>query len=223
MTKRHEIVAYQLQKYPVAEDMDKILDRLSFRELSSSQVPDWKMFTRRNGSNDFAAIYANKEFFVEGQCSSIEVPQRDLENITQYVFNEGWISRKIRGRTMMPMMAVPFAGLAIITYDLFNKNVNILKSVDDYLKSINPSTPENTAAILFVFGSIGVMIAVGTGVLTASNLLNKYYGSKLSREAENYNYGRNGENRLRKEFIFEGIKSGEIKKPDILKLHGYKL
>jgi hypothetical protein len=69
MAKRHEIVAYQLQKYPVAEDMEQILDRLSFREFSSSQVPDWKMFTRRNGHTDFAAVYGNREFFVEGQYS----------------------------------------------------------------------------------------------------------------------------------------------------------
>ena len=45
MGKRYEIVAQQLVKYPVAEDTSEILDRLSFRRLSSSQVPNWELFT----------------------------------------------------------------------------------------------------------------------------------------------------------------------------------
>lgn len=223
MAKRHEIVACQLQKYPVAEDMGEILDRLSFRELSSSQVPDWKMFTRRNGNNEFAAIYGDKEFFVEGPYSSIEVPQRDLENVTRYVFNEGWISKKIREKSMIPVMAFPVAGIAAATYDLLDRDVDFFRSFNDYLKSIDPSTPEYTvAAMLCVFGVLGGMFATEMGMATAKNLLNRYYGSKLSREAENYNYGYTGEDRLREEFIFERVKSGEMKKPEFLKLRGYE-
>lgn len=209
MTKRHEIVEYQLQKYPVAEDIDEILDRLSFRGLSSSQVPDWKLFTRRNGSNEFAAVYGNREFFVKGPYSSIELPQRDLENITRYVFNENWVSRKIRGRTMMPMMAVLLAGLGVSAYDFLNKDIDVLNT--------------HEAMLLFVSGIVGGAIVAGAGVIAANSILNRYYGSKLSREAESYSYGKTAEDRLREEFIFERIKSGELGKQDFLKLRGYEL
>ena len=37
--------------------------------------------------------------------------------------------------------------------------------------------------------------------------VNFYYGTKLSKEAENYNYGRIAEDRLRREVNFEKIKS----------------
>ena len=94
---------------------------------------------------------------------------------------------------------------------------------NEYLKSINHSTPENAAEILLIFGVMGGIVAAVYGTLTANTLLNRYYGSKLSGEAENYNYGRTAEDRLREEFIFERIKSGELKKQDFLKLRGYEL
>jgi hypothetical protein len=121
------------------------------------------------------------------------------------------------------MMAFLLAGIGIFTYDILNEEVDIFKSVNEYLKSIDPSIQENAAAMLIIFGVIGGTIAVGEGVIAAHNILNRYYGSKLSREAENYNYGRTGEDRLREEFIFERIKSGELPKQDFLKLRGYEL
>ncbi len=212
MAKRHKIVASQLKKYSVAEDIDEILDRLSFREFSPSQVPGWKMFTRKSEGDDFAAIYGEREFLVEGPYSSIEVPQRDLENITKYVFNESWVSRKIRDRTPAPALAVPFAVMTITVYDMLNKNIDILEGINTCIKSVYPSARESDVALLFLGGVLGGMLAAGTAVAAAESILNRYYGSKLSKEAENYNYGITAEIRLRSEYIFEKIRSGEIGK-----------
>lgn len=212
--KRHQIVEHDLMKYPVAEDVYAILDRLSYKEFSS-QLLDWELFTRRNGSNEFVAIYGNREFLVEGPYSTIDVPQRDLENITQYVFNENWISRKIRRSkdtssfmVRVGSMLIPPFALGILSYGLSNKSVEVFESMD-----------LSTSLLIMVGG----MMVVGIGFVVAENLLNRYYGSKLSRDAENYNYGRTAEDRLRQEFIFERIKSGKLGKQDFLKLRGYEV
>ena len=67
------------------------------------------------------------------------------------------------------------------------------------------------------------MAATVFGMVGAETLLNRYYGSKLSMESEDYNYGKDAEKRLRKEFIFERIKSGELRKEDFLELRGQEI
>ena len=197
MAKRHEIVADKLQKYPVAKDVSTILDKLSFRAWLPSPVPGWGLFTRRNESNqsnEFAAIYGNREFLVAGWYSSIEVPQRDLENMTNYVFNEGWLSRDIRKRTTAPAMMVISGPVAVaLAY------------------AIDPTSPPGGLGALLMGGGV---VGVGGVAIAARQLLNRYYGSKLSGEAETYNYGKTAEQILRAGYNFERIQ-------DYLKLRGF--
>lgn len=223
VNERKQIVESKLEKYSVAENIYEILDKLSFKE-SSSQLQDWKLFTRKNENNEFASVYKNKEFLIKGPYSNIDIPKKDLENITKYIFNERWISKKIRkGDLIIPAMsAFPIAGVWTSAYDIFNENFDLLKSINKYLKFLDP-IPENAVAILLVCGILGGSIVAGNATLAAKSLLNKYYGSKLSKEAENYDYGINAEMNLEKEFTFEIIKSGELKKQDFLKPQRYEL
>ncbi|MGD9275952.1 MAG: hypothetical protein PVJ67_02155 [Candidatus Pacearchaeota archaeon] len=223
MAKRNYIVANQLRKYPVSNDVDELLDTLSFKKFSSSQVPDWELFTRTDRDNfDFAAIYGDKEFFVHGDFSSIETPQRDLENISR-IFNENWASRKIRGRTIAPIFAPLLGGLGVVSYDVYNENIDILGGITDFLGNIFPSISRDEAGLSAGLGILGLALLGEIGGLVANNLLNRHYGSRLSKEAEEYNYGGDGENRLRTELVFNKIKSGEMNSLDFLKLQGYKL
>ena len=132
---------------------------------------------------------------MKGPYSTISVPQRDLENITRYVFNEGWVSRQIRRKNLIPggIFAFSLVGLGIGVYDILNEDF-------DLFRYINPSSPLDGGLELFVgiFAATAVAIS-STHVLPI--LLNKYYGSKLSPEAENYDYGRIAENRIRQELI----------------------
>ncbi|MDI6721344.1 MAG: hypothetical protein QMD85_03070 [Candidatus Aenigmarchaeota archaeon] len=222
MTKRRHIVANDLVKYPVADDINEMLDRLDFKEMQS-QVPDWKLFTRRDEDNEFAAIYRNREFLVDGLYSTIDVPQRDMESIGRYIFNERWISRKIRNGSLLPLavLGVPFSWFGILIYDIKN-DVKILDRLENYARSIYPALNGNEHLMYPVILAAGMGASMG-GVFAASNLLNRYYSSKLSEEAEGYLYGKAAEGRLRREFIFEKIKSGEMKKEDFMRLTRYEI
>jgi hypothetical protein len=219
MPSRRYIVKHNLNRYDVAKNIPQILDELSFREVST-QLDAWKLFDRRGRPNEFAGIYegkkGNKEFLVEGPYSNLDIPKRDLETIDKRVFREGYISRTMRKGFFIPAFTVPFGiVVGVTTYDMITKG-QIFEGFDKYMKALLPNIEEPglKAAVLLVFGSI---VAGGLCNSAAGEILNKYYGSKLSKEAENYLYGEDAEKMLEADFIFENIKSGKLKKEDFLK------
>ncbi len=223
MASRDKIVANQLKKYSVREDIEDILARLSFGESPSLHAPNWKVFTRKSEemnaytNNEFAAIYGNREFLVEGDYTSTETVQNDLECITKNIFNENWLSREIiRGDwSIMSIFAIPVATLAIGTYDILLNNANILKSIDEYVKRIDPSVIQGSFILLPIL-VLCEIITGAIGVLAGRNLLNSHYGSRLSKQAEQYLYGEDAEARLYDELNFERISSGELRKQEYL-------
>jgi len=198
-----EINDEELFNYKVAEDIDEILDGLSFRGFLS-QLSDWKLFTKRNGNNEFAAIYKNREYLVYGPYSRIEVPQRDLESITKYIFNENGISKILRNNLSENMVCISSGILCLTT------GACALIRLSDKI-----SDPLGWGLVAITAG-IGV---VGAGSLPIiKSLINKQYASRLSEEAVNYNYGQTAEELLRKSLLYEKIKSGKLEKKKFLEL-----
>ncbi|MCK5283389.1 MAG: hypothetical protein KAK00_08335 [Nanoarchaeota archaeon] len=196
--KRHKIVGDHLKKYQVTENIGDLLDRLSFQQRAT-QLPDWKLHTKTNGDKEFVGIYNCNEFLVHGRYSKIEIPQRDLETMTKYRLEENWISKEIRDRSMRFPLYLCVGALGIV--------------------ALKPEVSELVAVTL----AAGILIVYPVGVGISGAILNRYAGSKLSKEAEQYNYGRRAEERLRLENTFNRILANEIGKKNFLKLNGYEI
>jgi hypothetical protein len=201
MARRSQIVA-SISCYPVMEDIDGILYDLSFTEYAT--VRNWRILTRR-GVHEFAAIYGNNEFLVEGPYSGIEFLRRDLEAIERYIFNEGWLSKLFRkhGETFPIAYLCALTGLGL--YDILQKDNQIAKKIEDYFKAIDPVGYQY---LIIRYLIIGFFLTLIFGLATMS-ILNLHYGSKLSKDAEKYYYGLEAESVLRKKDIFRRIKLGE--------------
>lgn len=191
-----------ISSYSVMEDIDGILNDLSFSEYAT--VKNWRILTRR-GVNEFAAVYGNNEFLVEGPYSGIEFPLRDLEAIERYIFNEGWLSKLFRKHGEI----FPIAYLCTLTglglYDILEKDNEIAKKIEDYFKAIDPEGYQYLIMRYLIIGFFLTLIFA----LATMRILNLHYGSKLSKEAEKYDYGLEAESVLRKKDIFRRIKLGE--------------
>jgi len=200
--RRDQIFTY-LNEESIEEDIYEILDRLSFREFSSSQVPDWEIFTREN-PREFTGIYEDKKhkdkrFLVEGAYSNIEIPQKELEHISNYL-NRSRLKKIVETREFSIFSGLVFGGISGLYYTTGNQDPTAL-----YFGTL--MIPEG--AFLGGFSST-----------LSERILNRYRGSKLSKEAETYNYGESAERKLKEEYTFEKIKSGELTKQDFLALRG---
>ena len=217
MPKRHKIVEEKLVKYNVSEKIPERLKKLSFKE-TPSHLSDWQLFTRKaettDSRDDFAAIYGDNEFLVEGRYSSIETPERDLETISK-VFNEGRVSRLVRERGIAFEIGVPLGVLTLMGGYLLNDVLSDSWKVFNYLESIGVSSDEGIFMSLLGI-MIGVPASVCMGINVVGGLLNRHYGSRLSKQAENYNYGERAESKLATEYVFDSIKSGQLSVRDFL-------
>ena len=218
MPSRRYIVKHNLNRYDVAENIPEILDSLSFREVST-QLDRWKLFDRKGQTNEFASIYVpgdkGEGFLIEGPYANLDVPKRDLEAIDKRVFSEGYISRMMRKGAFLPLFTIPLGVVGVTTYDLITKG-HIFEDFEKYMNTMLPNVqnPAMKTALIVTFGG---MVAGGICNSVAGEILNKYYGSKLSKEAENYLYGEDAEKRLEGEFVFEKVKSGSLKKGDFIR------
>ena len=203
---RHKIIASigrEEQCMYVPEEINEILGRLSFKPASSfSQIYNWELFTRKRENNEFAAIYENrknadKRFLVEGAYSDINVPKKNLKIISDY-FSRGLLKRIAKSEGGLTIGGVAL-GSAIAFYYVTGK-----------------SDPAALKIAVLMIPSGAIFGGVTSKVL--ESLINRYYGSKLSKEAENYNYGELAVRKLREESIFEKVKSGELTRQDFLKL-----
>lgn len=192
-----------IKPYKVNEGMEETLEQLSFKKFHS-QPDNWKLFTRNNENNEFAALYKGKKgFIVQGQYSQIEVAQKDLEAISRHVLNEGWLLRSIRKEGMLPTLA--YWGVALGNYAYGLLDPGVFTEVNHYFEAGNPSVQENTELLLSLVTILEGSVITRVGHKISSAMLNRNYASKLSKDAESYRYGKDAENRLMTELAFRKI------------------
>lgn len=218
--KRLEIVEkYLSRRYlnqnPVGSNVEYVLDKLDFKQ--DHLEGNWSIFCR--GHNEFAAIYCDKEFLVKGICSKSKILGNDLRTIDN-IFNESWLSRKIRGNSLglASLPSLLYAGSigGVVAYDKSTNSKSIEATVE-YLSALTQIEVDKLIGLTVAGGFVALFTASLAGVVGASSLINRSYASTLSDEAESYDYGKEAENSLGREFLFEKAKSGKISKHDFLK------
>ncbi len=224
MPARHQIIDEIVAgKYLVPDNVGEILGGLSFKP-SGCRPAEWDLYVRKNGHDEFAAVHmgrhGERDFLVTGPYSSIEVPVRDLETITRYVFHESWLSRLARGRHVITTLVAPtvLTIIGIAAYDMLIRegNASTLRDIAEYAQSLG--VPEGLASgVPFFAPFLAGVAAVGVGRL----VLNRLYGSRLSPEAESYDYGQNAKTRLEEELAFNKVRSGELTKAQFLNNRGF--
>jgi hypothetical protein len=108
-------------------------------------------------------------------------------------------------------------GTAFAEADIFLNEGSLLKNVGECLKYLEKNSPnfDGQAAAGILALPAGVVVVLGS-CSAIGGLLNRHYASKLSKEAENYFYGQDAENRLESELVFERIKSRKMEKNEFL-------
>ncbi len=210
-----------LNKNPVAGNIEDILCKLHFTRNPQIGHP-WDLFHKWSSNSDkFAVIYKDKKFLMKGDYPGFDVLKEDLYNI-ENIFNENWVPRKIRekspgslGLALSPgFLYLVFLG-GVSAYDMSTKSKTIDKAVE-YLSTLTLIDGNSLIGPTVVGGALVLGFGGVLGVISAASLINKYYASKLSDEAESYDYGKEAENLLGRELLFEKAKSGEITKQAFL-------
>ncbi len=219
--KKKEIVEKYLSRHyldqnPVADNIEDILCKLNFKNHSLSVPLGWGLFYKETSSFDkFAAIYKDKKVLVKGDYPGFDVLNKDLSHI-ENIFNENWVSRKIREKSKGLMFA-PFAlymvCLGVAGYDRYIDSTVVHKAADYLITLTKMDTYPQASGI-----TAGITLGVGGSIFVdvAAYLINKHYASKLSDEAEGYDYGKEVENLLGRELLFEKAKSGGTTKQAFL-------
>jgi hypothetical protein len=200
---RKDQIFNHLNEKNIDKEIYGVLERLSFREFSSLQVPDWEIFTREN-PREFTGIYEDKKhkdkrFLVESAYSNIEIPKKDLEHISNY-FNRNWLKKIVETEEFSFFSGLTFGCISGLYYVTGNQ--------------------DPTALLCGIPMVLGGALLGGLSSTLSERISNRYRGSKLSKEAETYNYGESAERKLKEEYTFEKIKSGELTKQDFLALRG---
>ncbi len=172
-----------LEEYSPDGNIRQTIKELSFA-VESMQTFNWEIFIKKEDGEEFVAVYRKyekdrnkppKEFLVSGDFSNKEIHRKDLEAIAKFL-ERGKVVKFFESSRFM-IESGTFATTGIFAFVL-NK----------YLSwEISPKL-----LLSFAIGSdIG-----GLSLITAREMSNKHYGSKLSDQAEDYLYGKDAELRL---------------------------
>lgn len=170
-------------------------------------------------------VYPTKEFLVKGSCSDFDVLKRDIETM-EGILNENWLVGKVREKSLgsLGLAFTPsvlyLTSIGGISVQRMPSDSKLIDKTLEYLNTLTKVGGNGIKSSILVGGSIILVLGGLAGMGYAYHSINKRYASKLSDEAEGYNYGKEAENLLSRELFFGKVKSGEITKQDFSEYFG---